>query len=91
MTAKYDHALLAFHDWVTGELGLDFDPRGERWTHEELGLEVRVSVARALLEQGRSVELRTNTVGAMQKKAALLGVRYTVPGVVDPASDLARR
>lgn len=91
MTANHDDALLAFHEWVTGELGLAFDPRGERWVHEPLGLEVRVSVARALVEQGRVAELRSNTVGAMQKRAAMLGIRYSVPGVADPEPDLARR
>lgn len=93
MTRDSGHSdlMLAFHEWVTGELGLVFDAANARWIDDALGLEVRVSVAHALLEQGRATELRANTIGVMQKRAALMGVRYGVPGVADPSFERPAR
>ena len=84
MATEHDDALIGTHLWLTEELGLEWDPPNKRWTHAELGLEVRVDVARTLIAQGRLAELRANVVAAMHKKAARCGVRFGVPGVVDP-------
>ncbi len=89
MAAAHDDLLVATHLWLTGELGLRWEPGNKRWVDERLGLEVRVDVAKTLIAQGRLAELRTNVVEAMRKKAAKCGVRLGVPGVVDPLPDAA--